>query len=681
MKKKHGHILLWIIGIIVLLVVLNYFGLFKIGSAYSIVTLEKGTTGKNIPYTCKLDATSCSITATIECSNLVDGESCTECKSTGDWRNVLVAQGYSPNGVSPNKRLVQCPPIGNLNAWQGCVGSKSYSCSGSYKKTTPFGQITSKTLTYTNPITGGVSSFSESINPGDKVEIIGGDNNYIDYEAIFQSECDYNQCNSPTNNGIYKCDNGKLIKTTLLESCTANNICTGGSVSDAKCTPINQCSENQCNDAKTVWDECNPSTHQFVKFHPCDPSIGETCSQASCILSYSNKDIKMIINGLESSSNSVGITTNSTIRLKYKFYSATLSPSLNVNFYIYQGNNLISSKSKTYNPTVGTYDYIDLINPGVNGYYSIYVTATINGKEVPITSKTDYLFNVGTPLNLEVRVESDAGTNLIAGKNVYIYLMPTDLNGNPLEVDTFALNVKFKGVLQSTVQPKKDSNGNILFENGKYIFTYVFPSSGSLVLDATVYRNNVPSNIFILDNLQIDSPILIATVDNPSIFGQIPPNTTKTISFTVRDKTNTLQDSTNIVKITPPGCAVPSCDILISDIASSGTGHYSLSFNFNVVGAYQVFILPSAPNFFNTQYVKMGTITVQPGAIEKKCTLSTDCATGYKCSNYQCVQDQPSWLIYLLYGGIGILVLIILFFVYRNFSKPNQDLSAGIGGL
>ena len=498
-----------------------------------------------------------------------------------------------------------------------------YSCSGEFRIIDNGNIINSEQIIYSDSVPGESKSSFYSLESGQKAEIIGGDENNIEYRVLeIKEECVKSICN-PSRTGYFECINGKLSDKVTL----------------------------------------------------CNQEAGEQCFDGSdgaeCRIPFNKIDVTFLDSNKNQKS---GFTSSEDIFLKIIISSEKIS-SGNLLIKVFEGENQIGSPIPVSNVQFdGKPLIIQLPNPSISGNY--YVTLDISYLDNSITIGKDekYNFRIAAPiiLSMPLPYSPKTGTALYTTYPVYLDLKTTDANGNPVDVSSIDLKVKLNGVLipnPDYVTP--------LPEPGLYRFIYEFKEPGLLEVRAKVNRFGVESNE-VMFNQEIKRPFIITKFLNIGMLRSIPPSIQR-VKFETRDSLGNLIDTNNIVKIIPPGASVGSGDIDVSNsVNRESIGTYYFDYNFDKVGGYSIRIISSAEGFEVGNIADSGAINVNPGNIPDECSTSEDCNLGEICIDGKCKTRDRPLLIYLIIGGMVVFIIVLTIIIFRLRKKQSVKLPGGL---
>ncbi|MBU0958780.1 MAG: hypothetical protein KKB31_02420 [Nanoarchaeota archaeon] len=677
MKKKNKPVL--VIGLVILFAVialllsnqkgdLNFFAL-------GTEVIEQGQTIAP-SYTCPIGASYCQVSGVMECSShtqsdnrviartslnldsqnrriwyaLYDENSqslksyCYRTVITGSLSNIKdIALPYGLSGklargpFNPCKNT-DCLFIADGNRWieyasqdtcnadltptdkYGCVNNEL--CSGSissYDCSAVFNINNQKRddLSYSSISPGRDETSTYTIQQGDRAEVVGGDNQYINYKAILEFET---------------------------------------------------CIRDYCNQEKTGYFQCvNDQPGSLIL---CNAEFGEVCVDTSegavCQLPFLEKKIEFTDGNIIKA----GFTPDDEIFLKSTIVSDKID-SANVQFRVYKGTELIEERTITnYDLRSGVPQNIEIDNPNELGNYYALATVNYGGKSIPIGERDDFSFRISATVSLSMPLpySPTTGTALYTNSPIYIDLKASDENEAPVSISSYNLIVKINNIIMQNPQYVEP-----LPEDGLYRFVYQFDKPGLLSVTATVERFGVNSNEKNFES-EVKNPLIITKFTK--LLKSIPPSS-QTVEFETKNSYGQYLDTTNVVTIVPPGASVGFGDI---DITSSVTrideGKYSFSFNFQDVGNYRIDISSTAEGYPIGDKPQSGSIVVTPGITPDECSETDDCGVGEICVDGKCkVKDQPITL-YLLIGG-GIILLIVITLLVIKLGKK-KDFEVGL---
>lgn len=430
------------------------------------------------------------------------------------------------------------------------------------------------------------------------------------------------------------------------------------------------CSVNQCNSENTGFKNCtNGRLSESITY--CDLANGEVCSNGNCQPPFQITKVEFSdISGKVKTS----FTPSEKVYIKSVFTSTKVS-SGNVKFIIYKGVQKVQEVTKnSYNFLDGKANLIEITNPTNTGDYHVEVEIPTSTTLVKFGSNEEYKFRIALLLKLvsSIPYSEKTGTSLFTGSPIFIDLKAYDENDQKLlYVDTINLEVKFNGVIIQNPQFSQIDN--------VYRFAFVFNQPGLLQVKATLGLLGIVSNEVNFDQLSINNPTIITKITNLALIRTVTPGSTKTIYFETKDSFENYIETSNIVKIVPPGASTGSGDIDVSSSVTGSNGKYQFDYTFTDVGSYTINLISSAPGFPASTQPLVGTITVDPNTIDKECIFDGDCEYGEKCSNYKCVPDTGiPIVIYLIIGGVVLLIVLV---VLIKISRKKSSQSIDLGGI
>lgn len=444
MKKKNIKIVYISIAVLLGIFLLNYLGVFDKISPFAatstgtdIVDSGKQRAGYNCPSTVSY----CNVKGGIECTQLKGGENYVVFRGNTDYNRAgfpiafaipdtttLKSYEYKDKQISTsvcsgnplytvtnptaeiywyNNQLVICHDNtariyevgGSASTSQTLVSGETcnvgkircggelsgYSCSGEFS----INNVKKDDLSYSSLLRGGIDETAWfKINPNDKVSIVGGDDNYVQFEAINQ----YTTCFSDY------CE-GELVR---------------------------KCVDNRPGDLIT-----------------CD--VGETCIEGTCSLPFITRTATLEKTGytttesiiLKTNFVSASLTSGSVIIKMFKSGESTPTFSKTLINYDFR---------PTSNQPVST----EITNPG-SGIYYITVDLSYSGKTIPIITSGNLQFRVAPEISCNLNVKGETRSELFINQPIIIELNTyqggigsdmdsfsfagTTLNGNTFNID------------------------------------------------------------------------------------------------------------------------------------------------------------------------------------------------------------------------------------------------------
>lgn len=366
-----------------------------------------------------------------------------------------------------------------------------YSCSGQFS----INDIKKNDLVYSSAtIPGRTETAWYKINPNDRTSIVGGDDNYVQYEAINQYEtCFADYCQGDT--GFITCTNNR---PGIFTPCTGILKCSNG-----KCSPPISSID------LTIKDSAGKEKIGFGINEPINLYLKAVSSYPMTATVYLREGSPQGLSVWhESRQIQSGVQAKFTTSLsELKKYYALIEIDMGLTEKYYYGDDSIEEKYLRISPSISN--------------------------SVNIKSPTQSRLFINNPVWVEV--------------NVY------DANG-PAEPDKINLDIKYKNV-QVTNLPNYEIppivSGNVL--TYKYIFQFATP--GQLEVTATSERagiSSLPSSF----SAKVEDISIITDFTNIGEFRCIPVSS-QTLKFESKNSFGEYVDTTNKLYVVEPDTTIP----------------------------------------------------------------------------------------------------------------------------
>ena len=720
-KKKANRVVLIILAIALAIFFLNYFDVLKL-PGLSVASGELTRTGTNIPYICPEDVSQCSITGGIEC-NEIHSEDKVIFRTNADTDrifNTCTSEGERGCTEEVSHSYTEClngqcvwRDRYKKNEWKDKwiaintgLGMNGY---GYDTITSTIGSNGCKgNIVYKSPGVPMVISDGRIVyylSSSNKVYLCGNSNSIVfefsdssDIDRDSTEKCQDGTCEEITSGDVekYSCSgdlmvNGNIIKhlscssdytpcekeftTTVQPNDLVSVVGGDDNFIESQTFKFPDCSVSKCNTQLTGFFNCNDGDLETT-LNLCDSEFGEICadntvSGASCNPPFSVSKVEFInIGGKERD----GYTPSDSIFAKVSLVSSRIN-SGDVVLRIWKGD----EPKRTYNLDNFNFNSnipinIQLTNPSEIGNYYATLDVSYLGRTINIGEKDEFDFRISIPIVLSMNVPYSpvTGSALYTNSNVFLDLKVSDENGDPISTLTNSnfndLVVKFNNVIQPNpnfVTP--------LPEDGLYRFIFNSQISGVLDVNAKVNRQGISSNEVSFSST-INNPKIEVVLTNIGLYRSIPPSI-QNIEFETKSSFEEFVDTINVVKVTPPGCSIPSCDKDVSgDVVRESTGKYSFDFNFEEIGGYSIKIESSAEGFEVGDVTNSGSITVTPGGVVDDCVETEDCRVGEVCRIGKCVKKDPPITLYLIIGASIIFAIILIFLILKFRRKKTIDI-------
>lgn len=685
MKKKNKNILLGIgiiLGIIVSIYFLNYFGVFSKLPFFSVSTStgsEIVDQGQSPSYNCPIGVSYCRVKGVMDCNLIKAGSPKVIARTdNSDFSDGWIAiynensqslQSYCDGGSISSTSISKSDPI---NLPFGVIGYLSYGPFNPCRDTKCIYIVNTKYSDQNHYFEFEPKSCGADLTPTPK------------YNCQNQEKCEGEISG-------YSCSGDFLVNDAIKDSLSYSSTSTpgtretswfkinvgdsaeflGGDSSYTKYEAIKEyqiCFENFCQGEEGYIECVNNKPGEFI---PCTGVY--KCSNGKCVPPIDSIDIT-IKDG--SGKEKAGFILDEDINIFVKIVSGFTS--MNVKMQLREGSvdgNVVYEQSKLLGigelkkfevsgiSEVGTYYVILEIDVGLTEkvYY---------GRETE--EKKSFRVSPSVVLSAPLPYSPTTGTNLFTDSPVYIDLKARDENNNPVQITNYNIDVKLNGQsIQDAgyVQP--------LPEPGLYRFVYAFASPGLMTVTASIEKFGVWSKPISYES-EIKNLRVITTFTNIGLFRSISPST-QTIKFETKNPFNDYIDTTNIVKVIPPGASTGAGDIDVSSsVQKVGMGKYEFSHNFDKIGGYQITIQSTAPGYPVGDQPASGTLTVIPGGEPDECVTSEDCSTNEACVNGKCQPINPPYYLYMFIIGSVILVIILIFVIIKLRKKKSSEVNIGL---
>jgi len=673
MKKKTRNIILVIIGIVLTIFLLNYFGLFGGQRLFAIGDVpttgcglvEQGQRGLEFQCTDK----TCYVNGLYHCnsqtgevstiifrysgsygtgtsfalslfggnlqsyeySGQISSSYCGASKSTYlfskggeihygsgvfvcyvDSRGSFVARTYTPGGtanISPN----------SINpSYEVTSGSTNpYQCSKTYQWIRNGATIESKVITYSGKIEGDMETGVKQLQMNDifKFDKI----NYVVYGDTGTS-CSKNVCSSD-GTGVYKCikqAGGCNYLSKTIELCSAG-----------------VCAENQ--DGTDV--ECTTQPYYL------------TLSKTKTGTEYKDS-----------------FTKSESIVYEYKI-SSKLARADSLSFTLTTPTQTISLNGVT-SPSMPFSSSVSIPNSNTqeSGSYEITITAKYGSESYIVGKKT---FNVAIPIYLSTRFYSIKGGSGVLYTNEPSYVQ-IDAWDSPPETE-----IKNRVPIKNEDSLARLNNGSVNYVSkdcsfGSCIFKYELNYPGIFSYEASA-ESLIGYKATVQGQTDIKQPYVKPEFTNEDKLECVPPNLPITITFQTKSPQGELLTSTNKITIEKPS----GKDYVDVDCQ---TGDCSFDYIFLVEGGHKFIINSQSSGYTSYPSVESMYAYVKSDCTPPECTKKEDCISPKTCVNYKCVDVCDSWTcqpyfyFIVILGGVGILVLIIVLVLVLKRKKPEGSL-------
>jgi len=681
--KKRKNILLFmgiIIGVVLGLYLLNYFGAFNKIPFLSVSTSlgsEVVDQGQSPIYTCPIGVSYCRVKGIIECNNYKGGNP------------AIVFRGNSVYGKQGYPIAFAIPETTNLKSYiyDGKQISNNICDTGSstylYSVENPFAQIHWRNNELIICYQSSGDMYARAYEPGGNADLTQG--------LLSGESCNENKIRCEGEIGGYSCLGDFLINNVKKDSLSYSSISTpgtretswfninvgdkaevlGGDSSYTKYEAIKEyqiCFDNICS-SDEGYVEC--IDNKLGDFIACEGVY--KCSNGKCVPPIDSVDIKIKD---ESGKEKLGFILDENINIFVKIVSGFST--MNVKLQLRDGSiegDVIYEESKL----LGIGELKKFEVSGISEIGTYYVVLEIDvgltekvyyGKETD--EKNSFRVSPSVVLTATLPYSPTTGTNLFTNSPVYIDLRAKDENNYPIQITDYNIDVKLNGQSISDagyVQP--------LPEPGLYRFIYSFLDSGLMTVTATIEKFGVESKPVSFES-EIKDLKVITTFTNIGLFRSISPSTQK-IKFETKNPFNDYIDTSNIVKIIPPGASTGVGDIDVSSsVIRTDIGKYEFSHNFDKIGGYQINIQSTALGYPVGDQPASGTLTVNPGGDPDECVTSADCLTNEICVNGKCDPINPPYYLYMILIGIIILLIILIFVIIKLRKKKSSEVDIGL---
>lgn len=678
-RKRQKNILLIILGIVIGLYLLNYFGVFDFGlPGLSIVpiVLDEGTQTIS-PYYCPQEADFCTVTGTMFCNaEKTNQEPKVVIRTFGDMDDLCVGYDFDNDGLLEGRQTaarLSCPSFfGALERKDGikfinidgliwvdveakgrdCLSTKSSTTTPTYRDcaVNPSIQpqsgcfapelcigepnryecsavlkvndiLQSESLYYFSSSSEGSRTSSQyTLNPGDKFEIIGGDSIKIEYSAFRNEErCYSDYCQG---NGYVPCvdELGNPIQSGEVGYPDLDNFqsCVYG------------CDNGKCLDPYrvkvSIKDKNGFERTSFAKGD--DVKLYVTIETPSPIEGDLTLELReSTIQGTPRFTESRTFKANEQMIFTTSFdYTDTFYIVLSIDYPVLQEPDIYGINEGEFT----SFNVVDQFTANLR------FTQTIGGVDVSNE------FYTGYPIKIEYIFQEPGQTPILPDSAV------VTSNGNPLIL----------------------SNQFTDDESGYFIYYLLTETPGLYDISATATKGlyTTPES---RQQIQIERDQVVLDYDISHNPVQNNQPYTNILTWTTKNRNKEKIETSNTVEVLING--VKSGTIPVKGSA----GQYSIDYTFTVENADYSFIINSVPSG-NLVPAEKQTILIKSGSDDEEfCNSDDDCGFLGVCNQGNCETNTTT--VFALVGGGFLLVIIIIIFL--RFRKKRQEPNFGGLGL